>query len=247
MYVNARAAMRHPTSILCADCSVGKLGICSSFEASLHSGTANVTMARAFKKSERILFGENAKSAALIVHRGCVVTVLEMPDGRQQILDLLTQGDVLLDVEQGDASGFYARAATDVEVCRIPTKAMEQLIDRSPILARSILNTLFHELRRKNAQLAILGQKRSEERIAAFLLDLAHRLVGQGSAPNRVQLPLSRSEISDLLCLTKETVSRSFTHLRDERLIETPRPNEVIIVDRPGLEALAHWARHLET
>lgn len=235
--------MRRLTSMLCADCSVAKLGICASLGEDILTETARVTVTHDFRKSERVSFGEGAGPAMLIVRRGCVMIALEMSDGRHQILDLLTQGDVLLDMASEDPLGLYVRAATDAEVCRIPTNMLDQLFERSPELAQAIFRAMMKELRRKNSQLAMLGQKRSEERIATLLLDLASRAVGRERVENRVHLPLSRGEIGELLCLTKETVSRSFTYLRDERLIETPRPHDVIILDREGLFELAEGNR----
>jgi CRP/FNR family nitrogen fixation transcriptional regulator len=53
------------------------------------------------------------------------------------------------------------------------------------------------------------------------------------------ELPMSRTDIADYLGLTIETVSRSFTQLERDGLIDLPRARRVEFRDRAGLEACA--------
>jgi len=54
-----------------------------------------------------------------------------------------------------------------------------------------------------------------------------------------IQLPMTRSDIADYLGLTTETVSRSFTHLRQKGWISLEGAGTVNILDRDMLEHLA--------
>ena len=60
-----------------------------------------------------------------------------------------------------------------------------------------------------------------------------------GHGQDHVDLPMSRNDIADYLGLTIETVSRTFTRLKNEGLLALPNNARVDILDRDGLTDLA--------
>ena len=52
-------------------------------------------------------------------------------------------------------------------------------------------------------------------------------------------LPFSRQQIADVLGLTIETVSRQFTRLKNEGIVDLPSRREVMILDYQALAAEA--------
>lgn len=85
-----------------------------------------------------------------------------------------------------------------------------------------------------------LARLQPPERLADFLLRLAAREAMLGQVGNRVALPMGRGDIADHLGLTMETVSRTFTKLRQQGLIALPHLNVVEILDFTGLQRLAN-------
>ena len=63
--------------------------------------------------------------------------------------------------------------------------------------------------------------------------------LGNGHRAKRFSLPFSRQQIADVLGLTIETVSRQFTRLKAEGIIDLPSRREVIIQDIAALGAEA--------
>jgi CRP/FNR family transcriptional regulator len=55
----------------------------------------------------------------------------------------------------------------------------------------------------------------------------------------RFVLPFSRQQIADVLGLTIETVSRQFTKLKSDGMIDLPSRREVVIVNVAALSAEA--------
>src|SRR5690606_38417226 len=79
---------------------------------------------------------------------------------------------------------------------------------------------------------ALLLVKSAQERVAAFLLDMAR--LGTGNA---VELPMSRQDIADYLGLTIETVSRTLSLFQQEAAIDLPNSRRILLRDRGALHS----------
>ena len=167
-----------------------------------------------------------------------------LPDGRRQITGFAGIGHFLgLAVSSNYA--FSAEAIEPMRICRFSRPRLRAMLEDFPALERRLLEVAANELVAAQEQMLLLGRKTARERLASFLIARAH---GQSLQPSScahaarasvVWLPMTRTDIADYLGLTIETVSRTFTRLRGERLIATPTPSEVVIRDHDGLERLA--------
>jgi CRP/FNR family nitrogen fixation transcriptional regulator len=99
----------------------------------------------------------------------------------------------------------------------------------------SVLKLALKSLARTQHHLMLLGRCSANERMAAFLLDLADRQGDEAS----VYLPMQRYDIADYLGMTFETVSRVLRVLKDQGLIRLRSISEVELVDPGALRALA--------
>jgi CRP/FNR family transcriptional regulator len=80
--------------------------------------------------------------------------------------------------------------------------------------------------------------KDARMKMATFLLSLtSSEAVGSGAALS-LNLPLSRQEISEVLELSPETVSRTLTAFRREQLV-VARGRHLTIQNMAGLQAVA--------
>ena len=96
-------------------------------------------------------------------------------------------------------------------------------MERLPHVERRLFGVANHELAAAQDQMLILGCKTAREKLASFLLMLLKRAPLDSSPDNTITIPMTRALIADYLGLTTETVSRTFTRLKQERLIgETP-------------------------
>ena len=66
----------------------------------------------------------------------------------------------------------------------------------------------------------LLGSMRAEQRLVVFLLNLASRYQARGYSGSEFVLRMTREEIASLLGLKLETVSRQFSFLQGEGLIQ---------------------------
>ena len=81
----------------------------------------------------------------------------------------------------------------------------------------------------------MLLMKTAQERVAAFLLQMAKRSV---SGP-LIELPMSRRDIADYLGLTIETVSRTLTQLAREAIIDIPTSRQIVLRSQAALSRLS--------
>jgi CRP/FNR family transcriptional regulator len=96
-----------------------------------------------------------------------------------------------------------------------------------------------HELAAAQEQMLLLGRKTAKEKIASFLLTLSQRAVQRGQRANPISVPMSRTDIGDYLGLTTETVSRTFTQLKNGQLISLLPANKVELSDLDGLTEIS--------
>jgi CRP/FNR family transcriptional regulator len=104
-----------------------------------------------------------------------------------------------------------------------------------PEIGRTLFDVLKEFISRKNTHLLDLGRKRADERVASFLVEYGRRAPRENADGTSINLLVPRGTIADFLCLTRETVSRSFTQLREEGLINQNNHDEIDIIDFPAL------------
>lgn len=174
------------------------------------------------------IFGEGEPSRHVYrVVSGAVRTYRMLSDGRRQIVEFHTTGDVFgLDGEKTHALGAEAVGATTLQVMRRDAFLHEQG-------AEAAVQALLKKFHRAQAHMLLLGRHTACERVAAFLLDFRDR-----ARSNAFDLPMSRQDIADYLGLTIETVSRTFTQLQAAHQMDLASCRRVILRNPEALERI---------
>ena len=169
---------------------------------------------------------------------GFFKTSVSSRDGRDQVTGFQMGGELLgLDGIGTRRHEVDAVALEDAQLCVIPFAEFEALAREVPALQRQLLRVMSHELMRGQRMLLLLGSMSAEERLAAFLLDLAQRLGARGFSPSMLLLRMTREEIASLLGLSIETISRSFSKFQADGLLSV-RNRQVCIRNPVGLQRL---------
>ena len=187
------------------------------------------------------IFFEGDSAADIFVISSGIARIFKLlPDGRRQIIRFLYAGDFLC-VNSNDHCGFGAEAATAISLLAFRRRDLEQLIEKSPEIRHMFLSDAFSELAAAQDRMLLLGRKLAKERVASFLLMLARRQGARaGGSANKLQIPLSGTDVADYLGLTLETVSRTFSTFRREGIIHAYRSRrEIDIVSREKLRNLS--------
>lgn len=184
-----------------------------------------------------MLFHERAPADRLfILKSGCVKLTTALADGREQILRLALPGQMFGFESLNESSYPYSACAlTDVSVCAVRHRDMMQVLEKDPGVSLRMIRMLNGELERSRALIRDLGLKSATERMASFVLSLVPLRRG---ASSDFALPLTRKEISEMLGLTVETVSRTLTGFQRAGMVRAAR-GLIRILDESRLRALA--------
>jgi CRP/FNR family transcriptional regulator len=222
----------------CLQCEVRHLAICAALKPDELLSLERIVVGVALPAG-KTLFSEGDSADALYhLTDGTMRLVRLLGDGRRQIMGFAFAGDILgLGVRDGFSSS--AEAVDDARLCRFPVKDLNRLFRAFPEMERRLLDAARERLAADQDQMLLLGRKAPMEKLASFLLDAAARARLAGRPDNPIVLAMSRGDIADFLGLTVETVSRSFSRLKADKVIALPEPTLVRLVDRERLEELA--------
>jgi CRP-like cAMP-binding protein len=154
-------------------------------------------------------------------------------DGRRVIRGFYVPGEIF-GVESGLTRTCWAEAVCDTYLLRFDRYRLELLADTDRAVRHELLSWLLISSDRTAHRIALLGCGNANEKLAYFLIDMADRIANN----THLDLPMSRSDIGDYLGLSSETVSRTFTALRRQRLIAI-EGRSIILQDVEALRALA--------
>lgn len=162
-------------------------------------------------------------------------------DGREQITRFYLAEDLLgLDALEGAVHPTFIRALEYSVAVEVPLHQLEQMGVDSGQLHRELIRQLAHEVAHDQAAMLLLGSTSAEERIAAFLLDLARRHADRGHSGSEFVLRMTREDIASFLGVKLETVSRGLSRFHRAGMVQV-RGRHIRISDREQLRQLAAW------
>ena len=225
--------------VLCQSCEARHRGICGALKPDQLVELAKHT--RQIKQesgSELVADSEEVNSYANVM-QGVVKLTKMLSDGRQQVIGLQFAPD-FLGRPFAKESKLSAEAASDVSLCKIPRKALEEMMKSSPELEHRLLMQTLNELDEARDWMVTLGRKTAAEKVASFLYLIATHIdpsldIDEMTSA-RFELPLTRVDIADFLGLTVETVSRQLTKLRKDNVIQIEHNRTFIVPDMERLE-----------
>ncbi|WP_269791617.1 helix-turn-helix domain-containing protein [Stenotrophomonas sp. Iso1] len=224
----------------CLHCSVRHLSVCSALSCDEVQALEQITTSIPVPLGATLARTGEPRTYVYTVTEGALRLVRTLTDGRRQVNGFVLPGDYM-GLSGADQHRYDIEAIAESRVCRVPMPQMRDLRQRYPHLERKLLQRACQELDAAQDNALALARLQPPERLADFLLRLAARetaLLGRSS--NRVSLPMGRGDIADHLGLTMETVSRTFTKLRQQGLIALPHLNVVEILDSAALQKLAN-------
>lgn len=186
---------------------------------------------RNYKKNMLIFMEGEPGEALYFVITGKVKISKMTEDGREQILHILQPGDVFAEVVLIDRGPYPATAET-IEAGQIGllmNDDVENLIRSTPDIAIKLLRLMSKRLRMAQIQVRDLALKDTYGRLASMLLMLGKDHGEETPDGMKIDLPLSRQELANLIGTTRETVTRILGDFKKFKCIELEKQAIILL------------------
>lgn len=219
----------------CKNCIVRSLTILSELEFHELEKVSSLIYIKNFKRKKVIFLEDSPSLTVYMIKTGNVKTYKSLADGREQIINILSAGDMLgFDSLYDDKYSCTAEVIQDVEMCCIKKSDLVLLLTHNPSVGMKFIKIMNRELNRAQDRIRDLGLKDAREKVATLLMTLfTSRGPFQGP-----QFTLSRQEISEMVGVAQETVIRILSEFRSDGVIGTEGKN-ITVLDPETLANLA--------
>ena len=189
-----------------------------------------------YNKGDVIFYDGDEGTGFYLVAAGSVSVYKLSPEGKEQILHIVKEGDTIgaVPVFSGKSFPANARAMSKIHLLFFDRKEFIRLITNKPLLTMNLLALLATRLREFTIQVENLSLKEIPGRLASYLLYLAQE---QGN-DDVIKLNISKAQLANLLGTGPESLSRALGSMKTKKLIEEKGSN-IRLLNRTILEELA--------
>lgn len=223
----------------CDSCPGRSIGICTPLDDGRLALLLALGGTRRWKKGQTLFAAGDPVDMFYKLTKGIVAIYREFENGQRQIVGVHTVGDLCGYLQRNGSYSFSAEAITDVEACAFNRRRFDAFVVQHPDLSSALLTDITEKLMQVSENIAANGKLPAPERLAHFLLQLARLFEGQKGEKPPLHLHFTRQQIAENLGLTIETVSRSFTKLKNDNLIALIGGDTVALLDPTRLAKMA--------
>ena len=176
-----------------------------------------------------------------ILCRGKAKLVQTSWSGQQQILKIVTSGEVLEKNALFTESHHTATCET-LEPCQVGFLArdrLDELLQSRPVIALKFLRAMSKELQIAYQKLMAATYQSARERMAATLLQLGKRHGVPSPHGLLITVSLTREELAEMAGISVETAVRLLTKLKEEQLIAA-NGKAITLLDIDRLSRISH-------
>jgi len=192
-----------------------------------------------YKKGQLIFYEGNRPTGLYCVNQGKVKIFQTGEEGKEQILRLAKEGDLLgyRSMISGEPYSASGSVMEDAVVCYIPRKTFFELMQKNSELSTRMMQLLSHDLREAEARITGLAQKPVRERMAETILML--RGFYGTDDDEIIKASVSREDIAGIVGTSTETCIRIIAEFKHEKLIELAG-KRIKVANLNGLIKAAH-------
>ena len=173
-----------------------------------------------------------------MIKSGCVKTLSVSKNGDESLDGIYFPGEFIgLNSISSSFYSYYAVSASSSVLCKIPYRNLENVSLVEPTLTTHFIGAVSKQLSREIIWRKFITKSKMKERVIGFLLDISDRFELDGEPVDKFKLPISLQEISYLLDMRNETLSRQINELNKEGAININK-GTITIINRFALESM---------
>jgi len=224
----------------CSNCPVLRTSLFSSLSGDEVARLGCVFRPARYRKNQILFFEGGVAQHLFALHVGLIKLVKPLENGKERITGVLFPGHLFgLEALSDPVYPLTAITLRDSEICAASREEVVIFLRANPEIALGMIRFLVAEVGRVRTQVTDMSFKDAKMKVATFLLSLVASDPTPHNGHVALALPLSRQEISEVLELSPETISRTLAAFRRDQLI-VARGRHLTIQNLKGLEAAAH-------
>ncbi len=191
----------------------------------------SITRVKTYEKGEIIYSAGDSGDKLYVPHRGSVKISRTSPNGKEQVIRVVSPGDFLgeLSLFSGVPYQEEAQALEKTTLCVIEGKKLKVLMERYPSITFKVMAELSRRLETAQNLIEDINLRSVEERLASALLKAA-------GDNDEVVLNMTKGDFASQIGMSQETLSRKLTALQDQGLIQQKGNKVIILLDKEGLK-----------
>lgn len=201
-----------------------------------------VNIARLFKlqnytRNQYVFFESAPGDQFYIVKSGSVRVFRIAEDGRETVLDIITEGNFFgeMAVLDGDNRSANAQAREQAQLLVMNGADFNDLVTKQPSIALTIISTLSRRLRQANACLEDLAFRNARTRVIRAINRLASISGTQFHGGVKISLRITHHELGAMSGTSRETVTRTLQYLQENNVVRV-ESNHLVIPDLKKLD-----------
>lgn len=193
---------------------------------------------RKFKKKEIIFYEGNLPHGLFFVNSGKAKTYKTNEDGKEYITGLFKEGDFIgyIDLLQNTNYTESAMAMEESEICLIPKQDFYKLLNSNRDVSIRFIKMISNNLIEMEERILKLAYNSVRKRVAEALVMLEDKFK-EKNAGDEFNMNIPREDLANIVGTAPESVIRTLSDFKDEKLIEIKGSN-IKIINSNGLRKM---------
>jgi CRP/FNR family transcriptional regulator, cyclic AMP receptor protein len=189
-----------------------------------------ITTMRELGKNEPIYFANEPSNAIFFLKTGRVKIVKYTSDGKENIITIISPGEVFGEMAYLDDEPRtdYAVTIESSLMCAINKNDLEKFIEKNPSLNLKMTKLIGLKLKNFSERIEDLVFKDANQRVISFLIRSAEKSGKKVGDQIFVKPFLKHQDIAELTACSRQTVNYILTELRDKGVISFDRKKLII-------------------